>query len=132
MANFITDLVNAAVVHELFKPQSITATTTGSGADYQGASVRNHEFAVCQAGVIDGVYVIKIEESSDNSTYTDIAGATVTYSATEDNLVKIIPFYRTLRYIRATLTATTAGTGNLFAVVGVSQKLRTGGTTLVP
>lgn len=132
MANFITDLVNAAVVSELFKPQNITATTNGTGADFQGANVRNQEFAICQAGVIDGVYVIKIQESSDNSTFTDIVGATVTYPATDDNLVKIIPFYRQLRYIRAVATATTAGTGNLFAVVGVSQKVRTGGDSVTP
>lgn len=130
--NFITDLVNAAVVSPLFNAQSIAATTSGTGADYQGAAVRNQEFAICQAGANAGTYVVQIEESNlVGSGYTSIVGATVTFVTGDANTVKIIPFFRALRYIRATLTLSAAGTG-LFAVVGVSQKLRTGGTTLVP
>ena len=126
MANFITDLVNAAVVSPLFNAQSIAATTNGTGADYQAASVRNHEFAICQAGANAGTYVVQIQESNlVGSGYTDIVGATVTFVTGDANTVKIIPFYRVKRYIRATLTLTSAGAG-LFAVVAVSQKQRTG------
>lgn len=133
--NILTDLVNAVVSAQILKPQSIASSTTtnGTGADFQTAAVRFQEFAVVQAGTItDGTYAIKLQESTDNSTWTDISGATASLTTTNASSNTIIAFYRTKRYLRAVVTSTGVTSGGLFAILGVSQLQRPGGTALVP
>ena len=133
--NILTDLVNAVVSAQLLKPQSIATSTTtnGTGADFQTAAVRFQEFAVIQAGTItDGSYAVKIQESTDNSTWTDISGATASLTTTNNSTSTLIAFYRTKRYLRAVVTSTGVTSGGLFAVLGLSQQQRPGATALVP
>jgi hypothetical protein len=137
MANFLTDLVNAVTVAQLLTPRAITGSSAinGTVSDFLGSAVRNQEFAVVQTGtLVDGTYVVKIQEGllADGSDMGDISGATVSLAATDDNTNSIIPFYRTKRYIRAVVTPTSATTGGPIAVLGLAQKHRPGGTTLVP
>jgi len=137
MANFLTDIVNAVTVAELFKPQVVTGSSAVNGtvSDYLGSAVRNQEFAVVQTGtLVDGSYVVKIQEGllADGSDMTDISGATVSLAATDDNIISTIAFYRTKRYIRAVVTPTSATSGGPIAVLGLAQKHRPGGTNLVP
>ena len=133
--NILTDLVNAVVSAQLLKPQSIASSTTtnGTGADFQTAAVRFQEFAVIQTGTItDGTYAVKIQESTDNSTWTDISGATASLTTTNNSTSTLIAFYRTKRYLRAVVTSTGVTSGGVFAVLAVSQAQRPGGTVLVP
>ena len=133
--NILTDLVNAVVSAQILKPQSIASSTTtnGTGADFQSAAIRYQEFAVIQAGTItDGTYAFKLQESTDNSTWTDIANATASLTTTNNSTSTLIAFYRTKRYLRAVVTSTGVTSGGVFAVLAVSQAQRPGGTVLVP
>jgi hypothetical protein len=58
----------------------------------------------------------KIQESSDNTAWTDVAGATFT-SVTASNNLQTITFDRTKRFVRHARTV--AGTGPTFALVAV-------------
>lgn len=93
-------------------PATRTASANGTGVDtlgYQSAQ------AVILAGDIDTAsgdetYSFKVQESSDNSSFSDVSGATTTVTA--DNDVKVIRIdglgTSRLRYLR--IVATLAGT----------------------
>ena len=103
---------DAIKVLQSLVPAVRTASANGTGVDTQGY---NSAVAVILAGDIDlttgdETYAFKVQDSADNSTFADVAGATATVTA--DNDVKYIRMeglgitYR--RYVR--VVATLAGT----------------------
>ena len=73
-------------------------------------------FAVQVIGPVTGTgpsLAGKIQESSDNSTWTDVTGATFT-TVTASNNIQTIVFDRTKRYLRHARTV--AGTSPTFAL----------------
>lgn len=112
---------NVAVIASLV-PATITATTNGAGVDTFGY---NDGMFVVAAGAIDltstnETYAFKVQDSDDNSTFTDVSGLTTTISA--NNQIKEIPLRElnlTLRrYVR--VVATLAGTTPSFAGTAVA------------
>jgi len=98
---------------------AITTTTNGTGVDMV------ETYGLCTAyqlvatvsgtsPTLDG----KIQESDDNSTFTDISGATFTQVTASSNL-QIISFQRTKRYVR--WVGTIAGTSPSFMVSALIQ-----------
>jgi hypothetical protein len=90
-----------------FVPAVRTADANGTGVDTQGYS---DAMMVVNAGDIDlttgdETYVIELEESDDNSTFTDVTGFDVTITAdNEVDLVRIPELNVTRkRYLRAVL-----------------------------
>ena len=95
-------------------PQSVgAATTNGAGVDASGFSA---VFGAFFLGAIDGVTALKVQESDDDSTWTDVSGASFTTlpGATDDNKVWTVSIAKKggrMRYYR--WSATTGGTANL-------------------
>lgn len=94
-------------IDQLFPPAAQTVTVNGTGVDLKGsANAGTHEFRVrINVGAVTGTtptLVAKIQDSPDNSTFTDVAGAT---TATL-NAAGIVEFYfkTTQRYVRLVLT----------------------------
>lgn len=95
------------------------AATNGTGADlagYNGASVLFHSGALT-----DGSVACKVQESDDNSAWsdaaaTDIVGGTnlQTLAATDDNTVKELGYIGKKRYIRGVMTQSGATTGGFY------------------
>lgn len=95
------------------------AATNGAGVDllgYNGATV-----AFCSGALTDGSVACKIQESDDNSSYTDVAAADVvggtnlvTLAATEDSSVEDITYIGKKRYIRGVMTQSGATTGGFY------------------
>lgn len=101
-----------------------TGNTAGSSVD--GLQISNQMHAVQYVGTLNGnspTITGKIQESSDGSTWSDVADGAFSAVTTSGNLA-IINFNRTLRYLR--YYSTIAGTGNLtvpmFALIGGQKK----------
>lgn len=104
------------------------ANDTGAGAN-NGTGVARGTFdnvcALALAGAIGAASAsdLKLQESDDNSVWTDIAGATaVQLGATDDNKIHGVDARPQKKYVRAVQTVT--GTGGV--LVGVALVLYSG------
>lgn len=58
-----------------------------------------------QVGATTGTVVFQVSESATSGgSYTDISGATLSFTATDDNTAQVISFSRSLRYLKVTAT----------------------------
>jgi hypothetical protein len=114
MSTKLADLQNEALVGVSVYPATVNDTNTGLSVDMIDAD--GSCFAIQVIGAVGGTtpsLTCKIQESSDNSTWTDVAGATFT-AVTASNNLQTITFERTKRYLRHSRTA--AGTTPSFAL----------------
>ena len=114
MSTALNDVKNQALLGASVFPATVNDTNNGSAIDMLEADGRC--FAVQVIGTVGGTgpsLAGKIQESSDNSTWTDVAGATFT-SVTASSNVQTIVFDRTKRYLRHHRTV--AGTTPQFAL----------------
>lgn len=113
MPDILLDVASHAVVGGDF-PVSRTATANGTGVDLIDVA-GNMQTALLLTGAVSGTTPtldVKIQESSDNTTFTDVAGATFTQQ-TAANQRQVISFAAIKRYVRAVYTI--AGTSPNFA-----------------
>lgn len=106
-------------------PAVRTADANGTGIDTQGYE---NAMLVVSAGDIDlanadETYVVELEESDDNSTFTDVADISVTITADNQVGVARIPNLNTTRkrYLRAVLNVggtTPSFPGNALILLG--------------
>ena len=114
MSTALNDVKNQALIGASVFPATVNDTNNGSAIDMLEADGRC--FAVQVIGTVGGTgpsLAGKVQESSDNSTWTDVAGATFT-SVTASSNVQTIVFDRTKRYLRHHRTV--AGTTPQFAL----------------
>ena len=100
MSTALHDLKNQALIGASVYPATVNDTINGSAIDMIDADGRC--FAIQVIGTVGGTspsLAGKIQESSDNSTWTDVTGATFT-AVTASNNVQTITFDRTKRYVR--------------------------------
>lgn len=98
-------------------PAARTATSYGSAADLQGF---NAAVAVVQCGVItDGTHTPNLQESDDNSTFTDVAASDLNGSlvACTGSSSQRVGYIGAKRYIRVKMTVSGATTGALSSAV---------------
>ena len=100
MSTKLHDIKNQALLGASPYPVEVDDTTNGATVDLLDADARC--FAIQMIGVVGGTdpsLTGKIQESSDNSTWTDISGATFT-AVTASSSLQVITFDRTKRYVR--------------------------------
>ena len=123
MSTKLNDLANAAQVGASVYPATVNDTTGGAAIDLLDAD--GPCFAVQVVGTVGGTspsLTGKIQESSDNSTWTDVAGATFT-AVTASSNVQTITFERTKRYVRHHRTVSgTSPTIPLAVLIGEQKK----------
>jgi hypothetical protein len=137
----IVDFANQAVGdYSLRSAAADTATRTGGGVDLQLSDGPVH--AVCAVGATDfasgdETYVFKLQESdTSGGTYSDISGATVSWTAVASdvqNTVKLITTkLRAKRWVRAVVTigGTTPSAFTSAYVFGQKKVLGGSGTQL--
>lgn len=104
----------------LIAPEVITSTETGTGVDLNGLGIMGNASFGVQIGVAGGTgatCIVKLQDSPDNSVWTDVAGAVhATYDEDDDATTAEIGVQcRKLdRYVRA--VATLAGTSPSYAI----------------
>jgi hypothetical protein len=110
-------------------PGAKTASANGAGVDLQG-----YDAAMCLLAVgawTDGTHTLKLQESDDNSVFSDVAAAdlqgafTVISGAGQQNAVQRVGYIGSKRYIRAATTVAGATTGAIYgaAIVRGSARL---------
>ncbi len=114
------DLYNNLYPGVSFDPAAKTASVTGSGVDlqfFEGADV------MLQAGTItDGTHTPKLQESSDNTTFTDVAAgdlqgsftALTTGAGNGGSAIQEVGYIGSKRYIRVFVTVASATTGGVY------------------
>jgi hypothetical protein len=104
-------------------PAARTASANGTGVDlrgYEGALV-----LVDAGAYTDGAHAFTLEESDDDSTYTDVAAADILGSeptiddAAEDNMVYTFGYRGGKRYVRVVQTVTGSPSTGLIAGAAV-------------
>lgn len=116
------DFPNNAILGAGVTPRTATSTVTGNGGDFISGDGRCT--AIQQVGTVSGTspnLAGKIQESSDNSSWTDISGAAFTAVTASDN-TQAISFDRTKRYLRYVGTITGTSPSFPLAVVVTEQK----------
>lgn len=103
---------------------STNTDTNGASVDRSGYSAV--EWFVYSQTITDGAYVVKIQDSPDNSVWTDassgeVLGFGMAFALTEDNTVKRIGYHGSERYVRAVITSTAVTTGGLFSAVAIKS-----------
>jgi hypothetical protein len=122
MSTKLQDFPNNAIIGAGVTPRTATANVTGATGDFIGGDGRCT--AIQQAGTLTGTspsLAGKIQESSDQTNWTDVTGATFTAVTTSDN-VQAISFDRTKRYLRYIGTITGTSPNIPLAVVITEQK----------
>lgn len=115
---------NFAVL-ELFSAAARTASANGTGVDLQGyVNPGGRQMkAYLNVGAASGTTPtldVKIQESDDDSTYTDISGATFTQATAA--ITEEIHFRTSKRYVRAVATIGGTTPSFTFCVVLLAEK----------
>jgi hypothetical protein len=123
MSTALNDLKNQALLGASVYPSTVNDTNNGSSIDMIDADGRC--FAIQLIGAVSGTgpsLIGKIQESSDNTTWTDVTGATFTGVSSSNN-VQTIVFDRTKRYLRhARNVAGTTPSFALSVLIGEQKK----------
>jgi hypothetical protein len=105
-------------------PAAITASTNGTSVDlaiYDGAT------AYVLAGTkTDGTHTPKLQDSPDNSTWTDVAAANLigSFAAIATNTNQKVGYTGANRYLRGVTTVSGATTGAVYAIYIACQQGR--------
>ena len=122
MSTALNDVKNQALLGASVYPASVNDTTGGTGIDMLEADGRC--FATQVIGAVSGTtpsLTGKIQESDDNSTWSDVSGATFTAVTASSNLQTIV-FDRTKRYLRHHRTVSGTTPAFLLGVLIGEQK----------
>lgn len=106
--------------------RSANTTVNGTGVDLAGFERTAVLFIV--GTVTDGTHTPKLQESDDNSSFSDVAAGdqSGTLAALASTTTQEVGYLGAKRYIRAVLTTAGATTG----AVSCAQVIRSGGRTL--
>ncbi len=118
------DLQHKISTVKSFYPAAQTATVTGTGVDLTG-----YESAVAIVHVgayTDGTHTPKLQESSDNSIFADVAAADLlgAFAALAANVLQPVGYIGQKRYIRVLVTVAGATTGAVYGAVIVRGDAR--------
>jgi carbon monoxide dehydrogenase subunit G len=105
-------------------PAARTASANGSGVDL--ASFASATVAFSVGTITDGTHTPKVQESDDNSTFTDVAAADLIgiLAALASNVNQRVGYRGTKRYIRAVTTIAGATSGGVYAGVVIRGDAR--------
>ena len=95
-------------------PVSVTANTTRNGTGVDTAEAVAVMVLMQAGGVTDGTYTQHLEESDDNSTWTDVDSGRLTGALTalsSGNLIDQVGVHPTKRYVRVVSVSTGTSTG---------------------
>jgi hypothetical protein len=109
-------------VVRLINPKAFTSTTNGSALDLQGVVANAINFV--PGTWTDGTHTPKLQESNDNSTWTDVTaanqvGTLTAISSAGSAVVQQVSYIGSARYVRPVVTVSGATTGLQMSVEAV-------------
>lgn len=102
-------------------PAAYNTAQTGASADLSGYDAA---MAVMHCGAItDGTHTPKLQESDDNSTFTDVAAADLdgSFAAMTANTIQRVGYVGAKRYIRVYVTSSGTTGAVYVAVIGLGK-----------
>jgi hypothetical protein len=108
------DLKNNLTSMISLTPAARTASANGTGVDL--ANFNGILVTFCPGTITDGTHTPKLQESDDNSTFSDVAAGDQigTLSALASSTCQQVGYTGTKRYIRAVVTVSGATTGGVY------------------
>lgn len=126
------DLAHNLATQVIFAPAAKTSTTTSSGVDLTTNEGEAVAVLLTVGAWTDGTHTPKIQDSPDNTTFTDytpIVGSFTAISGTgQQNAVQLVNYNGGQRYIRVVVTVSGATTGAIYGatlIQGGERKLAT-------
>lgn len=120
------DLNKEVAVAQSLAPAVRTATANGTGVDLSGY---NAAMVLWNVGTItDGTHTPKLQESDDNSTFTDVAAADLSgsHAALTSSTLQEIGYIGRARYVRAVITVSgSPSTGGAYSASIIRGRART-------
>lgn len=125
---------NSTLAAVTLSPAARTATANGVTVDRRTPALSNFRSAmlVVVAGTVtDGTHDIKLQESDDNSSWSDVdaaylQGGAISLTSANDEQVYELGYTGYARYLRAVATVATATSGGVYgAVIVLSDARRT-------
>lgn len=111
------DMKSNIGISQTVAPGAKTSDVTGSGVDLQGF---DSAMVVINPGTItDGTHTPKVQESDDDSTYSDVAAADLegSLAAIASNTVQRVGYKGAKRYVRLFVTVAGTTTGGVYGSV---------------
>lgn len=114
-------------------PVARTATANGTAVDRRGSNLENYRSAmlvVLSGLVTDGTHAIKLQESADNSSWSDVAaadlqGSAISLTTSTDDQRHELGYTGSARYLRAVTTVSGSPvTGGIYGAVLVLSGAR--------
>jgi fluoride ion exporter CrcB/FEX len=108
------DLYHNLEVKTSLAPKTRTASENGTGVDLQGFEAA---LVVIHAGTItDGTHTPKLQESDDNSTWSDVGSSDLlgSFSNISSNSIQTVGYIGSKRYIRVVATVSGATSGGIY------------------
>lgn len=130
-ATFIADLKNQAFLGATIKPQAVSTSATGTGIDLQTTDGPVNILLTTGAATnpTGATLSVKIEESDDNTTFTETASFT---ALTGSSIANVASFYgkylRNKRYLRAVATVSGGSSPSVLVSVTVIASLKIAGS----
>lgn len=118
MSTHINDLgPNVTISTSIVSTAGTTGNTAGASADF--LTNDGNMFAIqvingCASSVSE---LVKVQDSTDGSTWNDISGAVFASAATTNGVSILTGFQRTARYVRAYNTHASANSAPVFMVL---------------
>lgn len=111
------DIHNDMAISTSLAPAARTASANGTGIDLAG--YRAIGVCVVVGTITDGTHTPKLQESDDNSSFSDVAAAdqSGTFAALASSTNQEVSYLGTKRYLRAVSTVSGATTGGVYAAV---------------
>lgn len=119
------DLKNNLAVDQSISPAAKTADATGTGVDLQGFDAA---MVLIHPGTIsDGTHTPKLQESDDNSTFTDVASDDLegSFENIATDTIQRVGYKGTSRYVRVHVAVSGATTGGTYGAAIVKGKAAT-------
>jgi len=117
------DLKNEFKISQSHVPVARTSSAAGTGIDFNDCA--KHVTAIHAVGAASGDVgaIVKLQESDDNSTFTDITDAAAAeLGGTDDNSTQVIQAVRSKRYVRSYITITGSSTPSITSGVALMAR----------
>lgn len=118
------DIHNDLSFAQTVKPAAYTATVTGAGVDLQGFEAA--EVLIAPGTKTDGTHTPKLQESDDNSAFSDVASGDLngSFAAIASETPQKVGYKGTKRYVRVVVTVSGATTGAVYGAYIVKGRPR--------
>jgi hypothetical protein len=109
-----------------FAQQTISTDTATNGASVDLKGFKAVTFFIASQTITDGAYIVKVQDSPDNSVWTDaesrnVMGEGLAFALADDDENKRIGYNGSERYARIVVTSSATTTGGLFSGMAIKS-----------